>query len=97
MEDHALKGIAFFVDDRGCEPVRDYLRRLPLRERIKAYSYLNQLFVSGHRLHRPVADYLCEGIYELRPGAHRFLYFFYERGYAVFVHALRKKLMRYPE
>ena len=96
MEENALKGIAFFVDDRGYSPVRDFLDRLSEREQVKVCSYFNQLIVSGHRLHRPVADYLGDGIYELRPGANRFFYFFFDGDYAVFVHALRKKTDAIP-
>ena len=47
---------------------------------MKCQAYLKQLEDFGHELRRPVADYLRDGIYELRPsyqGIHyRILYFF---------------------
>ncbi|MDP8982170.1 MAG: type II toxin-antitoxin system RelE/ParE family toxin [Acidobacteriota bacterium] len=53
------------------------------------------LAVSGHELRRPIADYLKNGIYELRIKRghvnYRILYFFHGRGLAVLNHALTKE------
>jgi hypothetical protein len=49
----------------------------------------------GHELRRPEADYLRDGIYELRVGLgsvnHRMLYFFHGRVAAVLAHGLVKE------
>jgi phage-related protein len=49
----------------------------------------------GHELRRPEADYLRDGIYELRVGLqgmnYRLLYFFHGRVAAVLVHGLVKE------
>jgi hypothetical protein len=56
------------------------MRNLPEKARIKCLAYLTQLENLGHEVRRPVADYLRDGIFELRPsyqGVHyRILYFF---------------------
>lgn len=53
---------------------------LPRKAQAKCQAYLVQLEEFGHELKRPVAAYLRDGIYELRPsyqGVHyRLLYFF---------------------
>jgi phage-related protein len=49
----------------------------------------------GHRLRRPHADYLRDGIYELRTRTghvnYRLLYFFHGRDVAVLAHGLTKE------
>lgn len=44
-----------------------------------------------------MADYVGDKLYELRPKAHRALYFFMLKDYAVIVHLFRKKTDRLPE
>jgi phage-related protein len=60
-----------------------WLKELPAKVQVKCLAYLTQLEAFGHELRRPVADYLRDGIYELRPslgGVHyRILYFFPNR------------------
>jgi phage-related protein len=49
----------------------------------------------GHELRRPLADFLRDGIYELRVRKgrvnYRILYFFHGRGLAILGHALTKE------
>src|SRR5690349_19208506 len=70
-------------------------------EQVAAES-AGQMFVStqavremGHELRRPEADYLRDGIYELRVSLrgvnHRILYFFHENVGAVVSHGLMKE------
>jgi phage-related protein len=91
-----LKSIYFFVDARGNSPVREFINSLPLNEQTKIAAYLDELKNQGHNLRRPMADYIDEGIYELRPGHNRFFYFFFLRENAVILHALRKKTDKIP-
>ncbi len=44
-----------------------------------------------------MADYVGDKLYELRPKAHRMLYFFMLKEYAVIVHVFRKRTDRLPE
>ena len=86
-----LKDIYFYVDDRGQRPVRDFIDSLPLRDQAKVLAYCDELKKQGHNLRRPMADYLGEGIYELRPKDNRIFYFFFLKDSAVLLHSLRKK------
>jgi hypothetical protein len=72
--------VLFYQDEHQTVPVVDWLGGLPKNVRAKCQAYLKQLEDFGHELRRPIADYLRDGIYELRPscrGIHyRILYFF---------------------
>ena len=65
-------------------PVRDWLDSLPRKAQAKCQTYLMLLGEFGYELKRPVADYLRDGIHELRAsyqGVHyRILYFFASEG-----------------
>ena len=91
-----LKSICVFVDDRGESPVEDFILGLSGKEMTKVKAYLDALKREGHNLRRPMADYLGEGIYELRPRHNRIFYFFFLRGHAVLLHAIRKKTDQIP-
>ena len=86
-----LENIYYFIDERGRNPVKEFIRTLPQNERTKVFAYLAELRDKGHQLRRPLADYLGEGVYELRPKADRIFYFFFLKDNAVLVHAIRKK------
>ena len=53
----------------------------PPRRGQSAYTYMRLLAAFGHELHRPIADSLRDGIYELRAShqgiPYRILYFLY--------------------
>jgi len=91
--------ILYFVDEKDNAPVRDYLKRLPTNEKSKVYAYLKHLSDVGYKMRRPFADYLGEktGLYELRPGRHRVLYFFFIRNKVILLHAFLKKTDAIPE
>ena len=71
-----LRSICFFIDARGENPVREFIEKLPLKDQTKILAYLDELKNQGHNIRRPMADYLGEGIYELRPRDNRIFYFF---------------------
>lgn len=72
-------------------PVLDWLDGLSA----KAQDRIERLRDLGHELRRPEADYLRDGIYELRVGLqgmnYRMLYFFHGRVAAVLAHDLVKE------
>ena len=76
-------------------PVLDWLGKLPPKARDKCRVRLERLQECGHELRRPEADYLRDGIYELRVRVgtvnYRMLYFFYGRIAAVVSHGLVKE------
>lgn len=91
-----LKNVYYFIDNRGEIPVKEFINGLSVSERTKVFAYLKELKNKGSDLHRPLADYLGHGIYELRPKANRIFYFFFLRDSAILVHAIRKKTDRIP-
>jgi len=92
-----LKGVYYFVDEDGCKPVKDFITSLTDKEQAKVYAYITELKNQGNNLRRPMADYLRDGIYELRPRNNRIFYFFYLRDRAVLVHAIKKHINKIPE
>ena len=64
-------------------------------ERHRIGRYLDRQEQLGFRIKEPVSKPLGHGIYEVRPGPHRLL-FFYARGQIVVIHAFRKKTPRTP-
>lgn len=90
--------VVFYQGDEGNVPVFDWLKELRRADR-RAYetsvAAIERLVQSGHELRRPLADFLRDGIYELRIRKgrvnYRILYFFHGRNLAILGHALTKE------
>jgi phage-related protein len=91
------KNVVYYIDERGGNPVWDFLNSLPPDEREKCFEYIAYLEQAGEQVRRPVGDYVGDKLYELRPKQTRILYFFMLKDYAVLVHAFRKKTDEIPE
>jgi len=91
------KRVLFYADAAGRDLVSEGIERLAPRERGKVAAYIALLQRGGEDLRRPVADYVGDKLYELRPGAHRVLYFFFLKDNAVLLHLFRKKSNRLPD
>ena len=87
--------MVFYREDDGSVPLIEWLDRLPAKAQAKCVARLKRLEDLGHELRRPEADYLRDGIYELRVslgGVHcRILYFFYGNIAAVVLHGMTKE------
>ena len=87
--------LIFYLDDDSSVPVLGWLGALPAKARDKCRVRLERLHECGHELRRPEADYLRDGIYELRVRLgtvnYRMLYFFHDRIAAVVSHGLAKE------
>ena len=74
---------------------RQWLAALPAKVQAKCLAQLRLLRAHGHELRRPLADFLRDGIYELRPtyqGVHyRILYFFSGKDLVVISHGITKR------
>ena len=92
-----LTEIYYFVDERGRNPVKEFIKSLPVNDRTKILAYLTALYRQGHNLRRPMAGYLGNGLYELRPKNNRIFYFFFMRDSVVLIHVIRKKTDKIPE
>ena len=72
----------------------EWLVGLPRKPRAKCLEWIEKLRRFGYELHRPYADYLVEGIYELRVRFqntnYRMLYFFHGSTAVVPTHGLTK-------
>ena len=58
--------VLFFKEDDGSVPILEWLDELPEAVYVKCQARLRRLKTLGHELRRPEADYLRDGIYELR-------------------------------
>ena len=90
--------VFFYQEEDGAIPVLEWLNAVRQRDR-KAYidcvERIERLKAFGYELRRPHADYLRNGIYELR-ARHgnvnfRILYFFHGQNVAIAAHALTKE------
>ena len=90
--------VVFFQRAPGDSPVVEWLRELDRaspRAFDKCRAAVARLARLGHELRRPEADYLGDGIYELRVRLgsvnYRLLYFFHGRSVCVVAHGLTKE------
>lgn len=60
--------VVFFVESDGSVPIVDWLDGLAVKAQLKCLAKLKRLEDLGHELRRPEADFLRDGIYELRVG-----------------------------
>jgi phage-related protein len=96
MEQDKVRNIYYYVDNRGNRPIIEFIESLSFSEQTKVLAYIRELRREGGNLRRPMADYLGNNIYELRPKNNRIFYFFYLKDNAVLVHAIKKKTKKIP-
>jgi phage-related protein len=92
--------VVFFRDEDGV-PLLDWLARLKPPKAVAKCGVLVELLRQfGNEMRRPHADYLRDGIYELRTKLgrvrYRMLYFFHGRGTAVLTHGFTKQTAKVP-
>jgi phage-related protein len=84
-----------YREEDGSCPFLDWYSELPVKAQAKCLLRLERLRELGHELRRPEADYLREGIYELRvrfQHVHfRVLYFFHGTVAAIVSHGIAKE------
>ena len=87
--------VVLYQDDDGSCPFLDWFSELPTKAQDKCFLRLERLREMGHELRRPEADFLRDGIYELRVSfqgtQYRILYFFHATVAAVVSHGLVKE------
>jgi phage-related protein len=88
------------MEDDGTVAMTDWLGKQSDIGRDKCIDRLKRLRRQGYELRRPIADYLREGIYELRARENkirlRMLFFFHGKERAVVTHGLKKKTDEIP-
>jgi phage-related protein len=90
--------VLFYQDGDGCSPVVEWLEKLRKMDTVayaKCAAVIERLEEAGFELRRPTADFVRDGIYELRAKKgrvnYRLLYFFHGRNVAVVTHGLTKR------
>jgi phage-related protein len=88
--------VEFYKNRNGRCPTEEFLDSLSIGIDIPfIHEDLDRLAQCGNTLTRPQADYVTDGIYELRTktrsGQIRFLYFFFHRETIVVTHGFQKK------
>ena len=87
--------IVLYREDNGTVPLLAWLDSIPDKARDKCVVRIERLRDLGHELRRPEADFLRNGIYELRVALqginYRMLYFFHRREVVVVSHGLVKE------
>ena len=90
--------VYFFQDEDGSVPCKAWLQKLRHQDQkayLKCIDSLERLKAVGFNLRRPVADYVKEGIYELRVRSnniqYRILFFFHGKNMIILSHGLRKE------
>ena len=92
--------ILIFSDEVGSSPFLQWLDKQNSKVQDKCIVALERLGEYGHELRRPQADYLKDGIYELRVSRqginYRVLYFFYQQQ-PIISHGFIKQTNKVPE
>ena len=87
--------VLLYKEDDGTVPILKWLDGLPGKVQDKCAARIKRLRDLGHELRRPEADYLRDGIYELRlrhqTVNYRVLYFFYGKSVVVLTNGLTKE------
>ena len=87
--------VLLYKEDDGTIPILEWLDSLPSKVQDKCVARIKRLRDLGHELRRPEADYLMDGIYELRlrnqTVNYRVLYFFHGKSVVVLSNGLTKE------
>jgi len=88
--------VFFFRDPKDDSvPLLQWLDAQPIKVQAKCAERIDRLGEMGHELRRPEADFLRDGIYELRASyrgvRYRMLYFFTGKAVVVISHGLAKE------
>src|SRR5216683_7483231 len=87
--------VVFYQEADGTVPVLEWLDALPRPALVKCRVKLDRLKELGHELRRPEADFLRDGVYELRIRLrrinYRILYFCHGKTAAVISHGIVKE------
>ena len=92
--------LVLYRDEDGNTSFLDWFEHIPQQAQYRCQARLKLLAEQGHELRRPAADYLRDGIYELRARSdrvhYRILYFFHGRQMVVISHGFTKQQSAVP-
>jgi len=92
--------VVLFREEDEAVPLLAWFERLPRRAQDKCRVRIERLAELGHEMRRPEAEYLRDGIYELRAKHsglnYRMLYFFHGQKAVVLSHGFSKQRAKVP-
>jgi len=88
--------VEFYNDARGKCPDKACIHSLPVKEQAKAIYVLQLLEQCGTLLRQPHANYIDDGLWELRAGPNRLFYFLFTGKTFIVLHGFRKKTQKTP-
>lgn len=100
-----MYNIEFYQDSRGYSELLDFIDELDAKAdtnknaRIQYRQivlYIQLLRENGTRMNENLTKHLEDGIWELRPGDNRVLYFFHTADTFVLLHSFRKRTRKTP-
>lgn len=96
--------VIFYQDTKDNSPIVEWLRKIRKQDPkgfLNCLARVEQLQMFGYELRRPAADYLSDGIYELRAKhrniQYRLFYFFHGENIAVIDHGIIKEQSAVPK
>jgi len=100
MDTHPNYKIHYFVDDKGIEPVKEYIDSLSVKEQEKVFSFIDLLLSRNGYLDQPYSKHIEAKIRELiidfSKNHHRIFYFTFTGKKIVLLHAFLKTTRRTP-
>ncbi len=96
--------VIFYEDEKGISPLWNQLEAFRTHQNNKDYLiqykqmllYIQLLQNNGTYLPNTITKHIEDGIWELRPGMNRILYFFHHNDTFVLLHSFRKKIQKTP-
>ena len=91
--------VVFYKDDDGSVPLLEWLGTLEEKAVAKAVAVIELLRQQGHELRRPHADFLRDGIYEVRARQGKVrprMFYFFHNEVAVLPHGIKKQGAKVP-
>lgn len=92
--------LEFFEKDNAQCPTLEFVREQPSKDQVLIERGFNLLAEYGNTLRRPHADYLEDGLWELRVRVikkqYRFIFFYHQRQIIVVTHGFLKKESAVP-
>lgn len=100
MSDDTAWEIVFYIDDKGNNPVQEFLEGLDTKTQIRFEWSMEQLRVRNVQANEPLVKHIDGKIWELRRASsgniYRLMYFFFTGQHIVFLHGFQKKTQKTP-
>ena len=89
--------VLFYTDVHGNQPVAEFIDKREKRDQAKIAWYLDLLAEFGLDLKRPHVEPLRHGLWELRPGKCRLIYYVHTGRQIIVLHGVYKQTRKIPD